>query len=69
MATIINSPPSQDNNAYGAFFVIFALVIVGIIFVYFGIPALRQMGTPQINVPAPVINMPGEVDVNVQQTP
>lgn len=69
MTTIINSPPSQDSNAYRTFLGIFVLIIVGLIFVYFGIPALRQMGTPQINVPAPVINIPDEIDVNVQQTP
>lgn len=68
MTTVINSPaPSSDNNT-GLIIGIFALIIFGFIFVYYGIPALRTIGTPQINVPAPVINLPNQVDVNVKST-
>lgn len=69
MTTIINRPPSSDNNVFGISIGIFAIVIVGLVFVYFGIPALRQMGGMQINIPTPVINMPNNVDVNIKQTP
>ena len=68
MTTVISSPV-QKENSNGAIVGIFAIIVLALIFVYFGIPALRSMGTPQINIPAPVINMPDKVDVNVQQTP
>ncbi len=70
MTTIVNSPsPNGDNNSVGIIFGVIALIIFGLIFVYFGIPALRKIGTPQINIPAPVINVPDKIDVNVEQTP
>ena len=69
MATIINNPQSSENNTFGMLIGIFALVIFGLIFFYFGIPAFRQMGGSQISIPAPIINMPDKVDVNIQQTP
>lgn len=70
MTTVINTPPSSsDNGNSGTIITIFVLLFLGFLFFYFGLPALRSLGTPQINVPAPVINIPGEIDVNVQQTP
>lgn len=69
MTTIINSPPSSEDSGLGLIVGIFVLVILSLLFFYFGIPALRQMGTPQINIPAPVINMPDKIDVNVQPAP
>jgi len=70
MTTIVNTPPSSSDNGNGGMIIgIFVLIILGLLFFYFGLPAIRNMGTPQINVPAPVINLPGEIDVNVQQTP
>lgn len=68
MTTIINTPTPESNNS-GTIIGIIALIIFGLLFFYYGIPALRSLGTPQINVPAPVINMPDKVDVNVDQTP
>lgn len=65
MTTIVNSPTPSSNNGNGGMIVgIFVLIILGLIFFYFGIPAIRKMGsvTPQINVP-------NQIDVNVKQTP
>lgn len=63
MATIINNPPANDNSG-GPMGMIVGIVVL-IVLVYlgyaYGLPALRQMGTPQINVPS-------EIDVNVNQT-
>ena len=69
MTTIVNSAtPTKDSNGMG--FMIGVVVLIGfvLILLYFGLPLLRNMGTPQINVPAPQINMPDKVDVNVNQT-
>lgn len=69
MTTIVNSPsPNRDNNS-GLIVGIFAVIVLGLLFVYFGIPFIRSLGSPQISIPAPVINLPDKVDINVNQTP
>jgi hypothetical protein len=66
MTTIVNSPaPANDGGSSSGLLIGFFMVIVlGLIFFYFGLPAIRRMGsaTPQINVP-------NQIDVNVKQTP
>ena len=71
MTTIVNSPApaNNDNNNGGLLVAIFGLIVLGFLFFYFGLPALRKMGTPQINIPAPEVNIPNEIDVNINQTP
>lgn len=66
MTTVINSPSPSGENGTG--FLVGALVLVffGFLFVYYGIPALRNMGPVKVEVPTPVINVPNEVDVNVK---
>ncbi len=65
MTTVVNNPSGQsESGGYGFFLGVIALVVFGIIFIYFGIPAFRQMGTPQITVPTEV-QMPDKIDVNV----
>jgi hypothetical protein len=65
MTTIVNSP-QPANNSGGLVGIIIALIVLVVLlylgFVY-GLPALRQMksGTPQINVPS-------EIDINVNET-
>ncbi len=64
MTTIVNNPPPSNESGGFAGIIIIAIVLLVIAyFVFmFGIPALRQMqvGTPQINVPS-------EIDVNINQ--
>lgn len=65
MTTIVNSP-QPANNSGGPVGIIIALIVLVVLlylgFVY-GLPALRQMksGTPQINVPS-------QIDVNINKT-
>lgn len=67
MTTIVNSPnPSNDNGNGGLIIGIFALIIFGLLFFYYGIPALKNLGPAQVNIPAPQINVPNQVDVNVK---
>lgn len=63
MATIVNNPaPSNDSNGMaGMIFGLVALVVVVYLFFVYGLPAIRQVGSPQINIP-------GKIDVNVTQT-
>jgi len=69
MTTIVNSPtPTTDSS--GNSFLLGIIIVVGfiVIFLYFGIPAIRRMGPVQVNVPAPQVVVPGKIDVNVKQT-
>lgn len=68
MTTVVNNPAqTTDSGGYGFFLGVIAIVVFGAIFLYFGIPALKRMGTPQISVPTQVV-VPDKIDVNVNQT-
>lgn len=64
MTTIVNNPPAQKESGGGMGMIIGLVVILvlGYLFIIYGIPALRQMqfGSPQINIPS-------KIDVNVTQ--
>jgi len=69
MTTIVNgTTPTNDSGGFG--FLIGIVVIIGfvILFFYFGLPAIKNMGPTQLNVPAPQIVVPNKIDVNVKQT-
>ena len=67
MTTIVNSPnPSNDNGNGGLIIGIFVLIILGLVFFYYGIPALKNLRPVEVNIPAPEINVPNEIDVNVK---
>ena len=63
MTTIVNNPPSSDNSGgpMGLIIGLIVLIVVGYLVIVYGIPAIRQMGTPQVNIPS-------KIDVNVNQT-
>jgi hypothetical protein len=61
MATIVNNPPAESNNGsngMGFLIGVILLIAVVVLFFYYGLPALQNAGTPQVNVPE-------QVDVNV----
>lgn len=63
MTTVVNTPaPTSDSG--GNSFLIGIIILVGfvLILLYYGLPAIRQMGG------APQVNIPGKIDVNVKQT-
>lgn len=67
MTTIVNNPAqSSDSSGSGILIGVIVLLILGVIVWYWGIPMLRK-GPAQINVPAAQINVPGQIDVNVNQ--
>jgi hypothetical protein len=57
MATIVNNPPARSNTS-GALIAVILLLIIAVLFVDYGLPAIRSYSTPQVNVP-------GKIDVNV----
>ncbi len=63
MVTVVNNPPPSDNSGgpMGTILVLAVVVVLGYLGVVYGLPAIRQMGTPQINVP-------DKIDVNINQT-
>jgi len=70
MTTIVNTPtPAENNGGMSLLIGIFVLVVLGLLFFYFGIPAIRRMGSGQLNIPAPQVNIPNQIDVNIKQTP
>jgi len=69
MTTVVNTPASSgsnNNGNAGLFIGIFILVILGLLFFYFGIPAIKKIGSGQIATPQIVV--PDKIDVNVKQT-
>jgi hypothetical protein len=60
MTTVVNSPSPSGDNGSGLLIGILVLVFFGFLFVYYGLPAIRGMGTPQVNIPS-------KIDVNVNQ--
>jgi len=71
MTTIVNNPaPVQEQSGGAVTVLIVAMVFVGLaaLFYFYGMPAIRRMGTTQINVPATQVIIPEKIDVNVSQT-
>lgn len=69
MTTVVNNPAPAANTE-GNSFLVGVIVLIGFVlaFLYFGIPAIKRMGPIQMSAPAPQINIPGKIDVNVNQT-
>ncbi len=69
MTTIINTPASTPKESEGFGFLLGAMLIVAFIavVVYFGIPALQRSSTQEINIPAPQINIPDKIDVDINK--
>jgi hypothetical protein len=63
MTTVVNNPPPSNDSGGGMGMIIglIVLIVVAYLFFVYGFPAIRQMGSPQINIP-------GKIDVNVNQT-
>lgn len=65
MTTVVNNPaPTATDNggSIGMIIGLFVLIIMGYLFFSYGLPAIQnvKMGTPTINVP-------GKIDVTVNQ--
>jgi len=81
MTTVVNNPAPQaplqeKENKGGAGFLIGVIILVvflGIV-LYFAIPAIKNMGPIQLNIPAinvsaPQVNIPNNVNVTTGTTP
>lgn len=66
MTTIVNTPPASNEsggNTMGMIIGLVFILVIGYALVVYALPALKnmQIGAPQINVPS-------DIDVNVKQT-
>lgn len=69
MTTVVNNPTPTSSDSGGSGFligIIVFVVFVGIL-LYFGIPAIKNMGPVQVAVPTPQVNIPNKIDVTVTQ--
>lgn len=75
MTTVVNNPASGSNSEGNGFLVgAIILVMFVAVLLYFGIPAIQNMGpiqvnvpTPQVNVAAPQIAVPDKVTVETTE--
>jgi hypothetical protein len=66
MTTVVNNPaPVQESGGSG--FLVGTILIIGFVAVllYFGLPAIKNMGPVQVNIPTPQVVMPDKINVNV----
>lgn len=73
MENVVNNPaPVQEKgNDGGTGFLIGAIILIVFVGVllYFAIPAIKNMGPLQVNVPAPEVEVVIPENVNVETTP
>ncbi len=62
MTTIVNTPAPAEKSDGGMGMMIGLIVLAAVVLIFFvyGLPAIRQMGSPQINIPS-------KIDVNINQ--
>lgn len=68
MTTVVNNPSpvqTQATETGGNSSLVTAVVLIGFVFlfIYFGLPAIRQF-----KIPASQVIIPDKINVNVQQT-
>lgn len=62
MATVVNNPPSNESNTnWGMIIFAIVLLIIAILFIFYGLPMLRRASQTQ----APNITVPDQIDVNI----
>lgn len=66
MVTVVNTPPKEDSgNAIGLLVILVIILAIGAALFYYGLPMLNRGTQPA----APQINVPEQIDVNVNQQP
>ncbi len=65
MATVVNNPSSGDSGGSGLIVGVVVVVVVVLLLLFFGLPAIRGTQTPQTPSQGTDINIPDQVDLNV----
>jgi hypothetical protein len=58
---IVNTPSDNGGGGYGFLLGVIVLIVFVLVFVFYGIPYVRRTVSP------PQINVPDQIDVNVNQ--
>ncbi len=70
MTTVVNNPtPAPDNGGTGFLIGTVILVLFVGILLYFAIPAIKNAGPIQVNVPAPQVTLPDTIKVVPEPAP
>lgn len=70
MATIVNTPSApaeSQSSGWGAVMAIVLVIALILLMFYYGLPALQNAGGAAGTQPAPQMQVPEQVDVNVNQ--
>lgn len=66
MVTVVNTPQKEDSGSMmGMIILLLVILAIGAAFFYYGLPMLNRATQPQ----TPQINVPDQIDVNVNQQP
>ena len=62
MTTIVNTPAPAAQSDGSTGMIVGFIVLAAVLFIFFvyGLPAIRHMGSPQINIPS-------KIDININQ--
>jgi len=66
MTTVVKSLAPSGDNGTGFLIGVVILVFFGFLFVYYGLPAIRNMGPVKVEMATPEIVVPNSIDVNVK---
>lgn len=68
MTTVVNNPaPATDSGGNSLLIGIVIFMVFIITLLFFGIPAIKNMGPIQLSIPAPNVVVPDKINVNVEQ--
>lgn len=69
MTTVVNNPSPQPTDSGGNTILVGIIIFMGLVMVvlFFGVPAFRRMESSSLSIPAPQINVPSKIDVNISQ--
>lgn len=68
MATIVNNPPANTDTSGGNGFLVGIILLIAfvVLFIFYGLPLLNNSAGGGQSA-APQVNVPGKIDVNVNQ--
>ena len=65
MATVVQQP--SGDSGMGVFLAAILIILFFVLVWFFGLPLLRQGGTTPAPANAPAVEVPGQIDVNLNQ--
>lgn len=66
MTTVVNSPSPSGDSGTGFLIGVLVLVGFGFLFLYYGLPAIKNMNPIKVDVATPAIVLPSSIQVDVK---